>query len=144
MLRACDIARREDRFRSQPFAAIRTCLPCGGVMPRGGTKGNRGGTGKARGPVVTGGREWLRSLADDPKRRKAFEKALDAQLKAGSGELFGKVFEGGYGRPPQALDVRTTAVGAGGQVIYRAAVQGLDSAEFEGLPGSDVSLGGTD
>jgi len=78
-------------------------------MPRGGTKGNRGGTGKARGPVVVGGRERMRGLVDDAGRIEKFRKALDRALNGVDAleavQAYLRVFEHGYGRPPQALDV---------------------------------------
>jgi len=125
----------------------------GGTKPkrvdgRRGTKGNRGGGRKLGSVTVTGGRPFVRSLVDNPANRKlvakAFARALRGTNAAEAVAAWDRMFQAAYGRPPQALDVRTADVTPGEQVIYRAVVAGLDSAEFEGLPGSDVPLGGTD
>ena len=76
---------------------------------------------------AVGGRRWVRELVDDPERREAFRACLDSAL-AGKDPVDGvaaylRAFEHGYGRPPQALDVRTSEVAPGEQIIYRAAFE---------------------
>ena len=90
----------------------------------------------------------MRSLVDNPERRRRLTEQFDAAL-SGADALdavasFVKIFEHAYGRPPQALDIRTAEVKPGDQVIYRAVVQDLGAPEAEELSGADVSLGSTD
>ena len=70
-------------------------------MPRGGKR-----AGAGRKDSVVGGRAWLRSIADDPARRLRVESAIDKAITKGElGPIF-HAFEHGYGRPPQALDIK--------------------------------------
>lgn len=67
--------------------------------------GRRQGSGRKRGgdkPSVAG-RQFMRSIVDDPVRREQFKAAIDAELAQGKTDAFVKAFEHGYGRPPQAL-----------------------------------------
>lgn len=78
--------------------------------------GRRSGAGRKR--SVEGGRCWLRDVIDHPERRLRFVHALDACLlgwarakspseAAGAAvTAYLRAFEHGYGRPPQALDVK--------------------------------------
>ncbi len=82
-------------------------------MASGGKRANSG-----RKQTVTGGREWVRDIVDEPERRQRFINALDAALvgwarsknpseAAGAAvAAYLRAFEHGYGRPPQALDVK--------------------------------------
>ena len=65
--------------------------------------------GKAgRPPTNPKGREWFRHLVDEEDLRRKYEANLRAKLDAGDTDAFLKTFEHGYGRPAQALDVKTT------------------------------------
>lgn len=65
---------------------------------------------------VEGFRSFCRSVVSNPEVQAAI---AEAALK--NPEFALRVAEHGYGRPPQALDVRTSEVAPGEQVIYRAA-----------------------
>ena len=108
-------------------------------MPRGGKRpgaGNPSGAHKAR--------EWLRALCADPERRRLFEIALDAELEAGKTDAWFKAFAQGHGNAPQALDVRHGNLD--GPITFRAILENCDAgpAGGEGLPASDLAIGGTD
>lgn len=85
-----------------------------------------------RKPLVVAGRAWFRSLVDDKARRQKFRENLDASLERGEVDAFMKCFEHGYGRPPQALDVKTT-------VDIPAGVLPVTI-----IPADSIAIGGTD
>lgn len=107
--------------------------------------GKRVGSGRKHGStrIGGGGRARMRALVDDPKRWKAYVKAIDAALRAGDPGPLEKAFEHGYGRPPQALDVNFGGVGQEGGGLTFAVVlstgQPLPPAAT-GLPGPDAAL----
>jgi hypothetical protein len=76
----------------------------------------------------------MRIAVDNPKRWERFIQAIDVQLSEGNPEAFLRAFEHGYGRPPQALDVRTAEVTPGQQRIYRAAFDDGDAIAPEAVP----------
>jgi hypothetical protein len=89
------------------------------------------------------GREWWRTIVDDPARREAAIRALDAELAEGKITGYMHAFEHGYGRPPQgiAIDARMSNVEPGEQIIYAAIFaegdsvsQGIEAAETAELP----------
>ena len=47
----------------------------------------------------------MRSIVDDPERRKKFLAAVDSALEDGNPTPFIQAFTHGYGNAPQALDV---------------------------------------
>lgn len=47
----------------------------------------------------------MRNVASDPNRREKYVAAVDAALEAGNPDAFARLFEHGFGRPPQALDI---------------------------------------
>jgi hypothetical protein len=92
--------------------------------------------------VVDGGRSWVRSIVDDPDRRMRFQQALDAALlgwvtSPNKGEAaaaavgaYLRAFEHGYGRPPQALDVKVREPLVSGDTLRRmAAALAVDEGE---------------
>lgn len=81
-------------------------------------------------PTNPKGREWFRSLVDEPTLRRKYEANLRAKLDAGDVDAFLKTFEHGYGRPAQALDVKTTVdIPAGALPIT---IKPADSIEIGG------------
>lgn len=108
-------------------------------MPRGGARPNSGPNNP-----VQGTRKWFRSLVEDPKLRAKVEKIIAAEVDEGNLTNYWKAVEHGFGRPPQALDVK---VGGGDKPVrYVAEIAGgsLDPPGTEGVPDADLELGGTD
>ena len=104
---------------------------------RGAPRGNQ--NARRVGGAHDRGRDWARKIVDDPKRRKAFEAAVDAQLKGGGGDLFLRCFDHGYGRPPQALDVKVKTPGIDlqfkfpGGILLPASATGLSDTDSDEL-----------
>lgn len=79
-----------------------------GMLETIGARVGHGGARRGSGRRLSGaakGREWFRSIVDDPKRRLAYIAAVDKQLAEGNPQYFDKAFEAGYGRAPQSLTV---------------------------------------
>ncbi len=70
-------------------------------MPSG---GKRAGAGRKVG--VSGTRAWFRALCERPTLKKKVEEIILAEVKKGDLTNFWKAIEHGFGRPPQALDVK--------------------------------------
>jgi len=119
----------------------------GGHIGNQNAKGNRGGGRKYGSVTVIGGRDRMRQLADKPRNVKLFAAALGKALRGADAldavKAYLEVFRCGYGSNPQALDITVNPIEKGHAVFYRAAVEGLDSAEAEGLSGSDVPVEST-
>ena len=93
-----------------------------------------GGPGSGRYPTVPTGRGRMRDVVLNKERWVKFVAAIDAQLANGNPDAFLRAFEHGYGRPPQALDVRSADVTPGEQVIYAATF-----GDGESVPGTNGS-----
>jgi len=98
--------------------------------------GNARSGRRNRDPLVVGGRIYLRALVDNPDYRTQFtaqfERAITGEDPIKAVEAFLKIFEHGYGRPPQALDVKVG--NSDGPLEFRI----LDVA------GADFAFGGGD
>lgn len=70
-------------------------------MPRG---GKRKGAGKPQ--SVAGTRAWLRKMCENPDMRAKVEAAVRASVEEGDLSDYWKALEHGFGRPPQALDIK--------------------------------------
>lgn len=109
--------------------------------------GPQPGSGRKRGSTkVVGGRPRMRGLVDDPKRIAKFRKALDAALDGPDSlaavTAYLRVFEHGYGRPPQALDVKL-GTGDNGPIDFRILdATGAPFALGAGVPAAVVPLPG--
>jgi hypothetical protein len=91
-----------------------------------------GKPGKGRPPTNPKGREWFRHLVDQEELRRKYEANLRAKLDAGDTDAFLKTFEHGYGRPAQALDVKTTIDIPAGALPITV------------VPADSIAIGGTD
>jgi len=107
------------------------------LKPKRAWGGRREGSGR-RSAKAVGGRQRMRDLVDNPERWKAFVEKLDADLRAGRSEAFVKCFEHGYGRPPQALDIKHYGESTK-TVVHRVqfADGSLAPSPFEGVPAKD-------
>ena len=109
-----------------------------------GVKG-RSGTGRhKRDPVVIGWRDFCRTVVSDPRvQAKIQETAL------ANPEFALRLAEHGYGRPPQALDVK---VNDGRAIVHRVTFGGFEAPpgghpgvpDVAGVPAADLRLDGTD
>ena len=94
-------------------------------MPRGGARPNSG----PRRPIA-GTRKWFRDLVEDPKRRAKVEAIIDQDLAENRLENYWKAVEHGFGRPPQALDVKV----GGGEGPLEFEIQFSDGSTAAPLP----------
>lgn len=97
------------------------------------------GSGSRTGPKATGFRQKMRDIALLPT-------VLDKILKHAQEdpEFALRVAEHGFGRPPQALDIRASNVDPNEQLAYRASLEGeggdLIPAEATGVPAPNDAL----
>lgn len=98
--------------------------------------GKKGRSGRK--PEATGYRAWCRSVADRPEiRAKILARALEDP------DFALRLAEHGYGRPPQALDVRLEG-DSDSPLCYRALPEGGDAhtAPALGIPAAHVGQHG--
>ena len=102
-----------------------------------------GGKGSGRGgkPNATGFRQKMRDLALDPD----VIESIIARAKVDP-EFALKCAEHGFGRAPQALDIRASNVDPAQQLIYRASLEGgyAIPAEATGIPTAHDAQPGED
>ena len=72
------------------------------------------GAKRGRPTKVAGTRKWFREIVEDPDRRQKVIDVIDAGIKAGNLCDYWKAVEHGFGRPPQALDVK---IGGGDEAL---------------------------
>ena len=112
-------------------------------MPSGGDRGGRkpkGSTAKSN----PGFRGWCRAVVEQP----AVRKLIEAEARTNP-EFALRVAEHGYGRPPQALDVRTND---GKPIVHQVTFGGLASPAgghpgvpaLAGVPAADLRVDGAD
>ena len=59
---------------------------------------------------VAGTRKWFRSIVEDKTLRAKVEEIIQAAVEEGNLTDYWKAVEHGFGRPPQALDIKTQHV----------------------------------
>lgn len=97
--------------------------------------------GKGSGPSgkihVTGFRQRMRDVALLPE---VLQGIIDRAKE--DPEFALKCAEHGFGRPPQAMDIRATNVGPEQQLVYRASLEGgyAIPSEATGIPATDDAL----
>ena len=113
-----------------------------------------GGKRPGSGPEVkiAGTRKWFRDIVENPDLRSRVEKIIQAEVAQGQLENWWKAVEHGFGRPPQALDIRTPP--GQGPLVYLVAHEGdaaataatglPDPTEAQDVSSRDVAVGGED
>ena len=81
-----------------------------------GAKRNQGG--RPKGTVkVAGTRAWFRNIVENPELRAQVESVIREAVLKGDLTDYWKAVEHGFGRPPQALDVKV-GPGEGGPLVF--------------------------